>query len=103
VLPVDPAAAALGLFREAARVWLGEGAVTRTLPVRARGEALPLSDARADAIVLVDVVEHLTQPKLARLLAECARVLRAIIPAGFGRLRLRLAASRLLAVSLSLR
>ena len=71
VVALDPAQAALELLGEAAISW---GA--RPIRVRARGEALPVRDGWADALVLADVVEHLPPAGLHRLLCECRRALR---------------------------
>ncbi len=69
VIGIDPAAGAI----EAAR----QHASSEGLPIRydvGVGEALPYADAGFDAVVCVDVLEHVAN--LPRVLAEMARVLR---------------------------
>jgi len=81
VVAVDPSAAALGILAAARSVWTEARTLRAQLPavpiiVRGLGEHLPFASGRADGVVLSDVVEHLTAPRLERLLEECRRVLR---------------------------
>ncbi len=74
---------ARGRFRplqDTARRWLFVNPDLATAPdIVARGEALPLSDGCADAVLLCEVLEHVAEP--ATLLAEARRVLK---PGGRG-------------------
>lgn len=52
------------------------GVADRAEVRRADARRLPVDDASADLVTMVDVVEHLTPPELDRTLAEVGRVLR---------------------------
>ena len=69
VTGIDPAEAAIAAARAHARA--RDRAIAYDIGV---GEALPLGDGRFDAVVCVDVLEHVQD--LNRVLAEVARVLR---------------------------
>jgi SAM-dependent methyltransferase len=70
---IDPAPAAVAT---AVRVAQAEGAEGARF-VRADAARLPLASASADVVLAADVTEHLDEDTLARILSECARVLRA--------------------------
>src|SRR5690606_30146962 len=70
---VDPAAAALA----AARTVAAAEAVPGASFVRADAAALPVRDGSADIVLAADLVEHLDDDTLARVLAEARRVLSA--------------------------
>ena len=69
VTGIDPAAGAIA----AARAHAAQGGLDITYDVGV-GEALPYADTRFDAVVCVDVLEHVAD--LPRVLAEVARTLR---------------------------
>ncbi|MFU8883546.1 MAG: bifunctional 2-polyprenyl-6-hydroxyphenol methylase/3-demethylubiquinol 3-O-methyltransferase UbiG [Rhodobacterales bacterium] len=69
VTGIDPAAAAIA----AARAHAGQAGYAITYDVGV-GEALPYADSAYDAVVCVDVLEHVSD--LTQVLAEVARVLR---------------------------
>jgi ubiquinone/menaquinone biosynthesis C-methylase UbiE len=52
------------------------GVAGRAHVVLADSRALPLDDAVADAVTMLDVVEHLSETELARTLSEAYRILR---------------------------
>jgi ubiquinone/menaquinone biosynthesis C-methylase UbiE len=69
---VEYAPAAVELARETIAV----AGISDTSVVRADARALPLEDASADLVTMIDVVEHLTGRELAAALREVRRVLR---------------------------
>ena len=69
---VEYSQAALGLARRTVDAAGLEGAEVHLADAR----ALPLADATADVVTMLDVVEHLSPAELARALAEARRVLR---------------------------
>ena len=71
---VDPSPDALNLMREAAAS--GGWGESNLLAVLGRGQEIPVAERSVDALLLSDVVEHLTPAALALLLREARRVLR---------------------------
>ena len=70
---IEYAPAAVELARQTIA---GHGAQARAEVLLADARALPLPDAAADALTMLDVVEHLTEPELRDALTEARRVLR---------------------------
>ncbi|MCI0432453.1 MAG: methyltransferase domain-containing protein [Gemmatimonadetes bacterium] len=69
---IDPAPAAVAAAR---RVALAEG-VASTGFVRADAAMLPVRDAASDAVIAADLIEHLDDDTLDRVLREARRILR---------------------------
>lgn len=70
---VEYSADAVGL---AQRTLAAHGVEERASVIHADARAIPLEDASADLVTLLDVVEHLTPAELARTLGEARRLLR---------------------------